>query len=205
MADQKEQKTKKKETVTLKIETARTGLSSKLYEKYKKEVLPGLMKKFEYSNVMEVPKIVKIVVNRGVGEATVDVKILDKCLEELFLITHQKPFVRKAKKSIANFKLRKGQPIGVMTTLRGPRMYHFLEKLIEVALPRIRDFKGLSPNSFDGRGNYTFGIREQLIFTEIDYNKVDKIRGMNVSIITTAGNDESAKALLESYGLPFRN
>lgn len=205
MADQKDQKTKKKEVVSLKIETARAGLSKKLYDKYKVEVVPALMKKFQYSNVMQVPKIVKVVVNRGVGEATVDVKILDKCLEELFLITHQKPFIRKAKKSIANFKLRKGQPIGVMTTLRGDRMYHFLEKLIEVALPRIRDFKGLSPNSFDGRGNYTFGIREQLIFTEIDYNKVDKIRGMNVSIITTAENDESSRALLEAYGLPFRN
>lgn len=205
MAEVKEQKGKKKESVALKVETQRTGFKSKLATKHKSEVVPTLMKKFQYANVMEVPKIVKIVVNRGVGEATLDIKILDKCLEELFLITHQKPFIRKAKKSIANFKLRKGQPIGVMTTLRGPRMFTFLEKLIEVALPRIRDFKGLNPNSFDGRGNYTFGIREQLIFTEIDYNKVDKVRGMNVSIITTADNDESAKALLESYGFPFRN
>jgi large subunit ribosomal protein L5 len=204
MAEQKTQKTKTKESGAIKIETVRKDIHSKLSAKYEKEIVSAVRKQFNFKNVMEVPKITKIVVNRGVGEATQDIKVLDKTMEEIFLITHQKPLIRRATKSIANFKLRKGQPIGAMTTLRGERMYAFLEKLIDVALPRIRDFKGLNPNSFDGRGNYTFGLKEQLIFPEIDYNKVDKVRGFNVSIITTAKNDESAKALLEAFGFPFR-
>ncbi|MDD4663443.1 MAG: 50S ribosomal protein L5 [Caldisericia bacterium] len=207
MAEQKvtkAPKAKAKETSAIKIETARKDIQSKLGGKYQQDIIKALKKQFSFHNVMEVPKISKIVVNRGVGEATLDIKVLDKTMEELFLITHQKPLIRRATKSIANFKLRKGQPIGAMITLRGVRMYAFLEKLIDVALPRIRDFKGLNPNSFDGRGNYTFGLKEQLIFPEIDYNKVDKVRGMNVSIITTAKNDESAKALLEAFGFPFR-
>jgi large subunit ribosomal protein L5 len=167
--------------------------------------VPMLMKQLNCKNINQVPRIEKIVVNRGVGEASQDIKVLDRTIDEIYSITRQKPAIRKAKKSIANFKLRAGQPIGVMVTLRGVRMYAFLEKLMDTALPRIRDFKGLSPHSFDGRGNYTFGIREQLIFPEIDYNKVDKIRGMNVSIITTAHNDETAKALLDAFGFPFRN
>ncbi len=195
----------KKDSSSASFSTIREGIEQSLKEKYNKELIPALMKQLQCSNINQVPKIEKIVVNRGVGEATQDIKALERSMEEIFLITNQKPAVRKAKKSIANFKLRAGNPIGTMVTLRGTRMYAFLEKLILVALPRIRDFKGLNPHSFDGRGNYTFGIREQLIFPEIDYNKVDKIRGMNVSIITTAKNDETAKALLDAFGFPFRN
>ncbi len=195
----------KKETTSAAVDTVRKGIEQSLKDKYLNEIVPALLKQLQCSNVNEVPKLVKIVVNRGTGEATQDIKVLDRTIEEIRSITLQKPVVRKAKKSIANFKLREGQPIGAMVTLRGPRMYAFLEKLINVALPRIRDFKGLNPHSFDGRGNYTFGIREQLIFPEIDYNKVDKLRGMNVSIITTAKNDETAKALLDAFAFPFRN
>lgn len=167
------------------------------------EIAPKLMEKFNYKNIMEVPKIVKIVVNRGIGDATVDPKAVEKTGEELKLITGQKPLFIKAKKSIASFKVRKGMVIGAKVTLRGKRMDEFFEKLINVALPRIRDFKGLSRKSFDGRGNYTFGIEEQLIFPEIEYDKVDKIRGFDISIITTAKTDEEAEALLELLGLPF--
>jgi large subunit ribosomal protein L5 len=195
----------KKEASAAELKTARKGLESNLVDKYKKDIVPALMKKFDYANVMQIPKLQKIVVNRGIGEATQDIKVLEKTLDEIFIITQQKPIIRRAKNSIANFKLRKGQPIGVMVTLRGKRMYSFLDKLISTALPRIRDFKGLDSKSFDGRGSFTFGIKEQLIFPEIDYNKGDKIRGMNISIITSAKNDESARALLEAFGVPFRN
>ncbi|HOO97258.1 MAG TPA: 50S ribosomal protein L5 [Caldisericia bacterium] len=194
---------------------AKVGVSSKVVtkklpkcnyiDKYRSEVVEALMKRFNYDNVMQVPRFVKMSVNRGVGEVTVNPKAMDSTVDELYIITQQRPTIRKAKKSIANFKLREGMAIGCMVTLRGNQMYSFMEKLIETALPRIRDFKGLPPNSFDGRGNYTFGIREQLIFPEIDYDKVDKTRGFNVSIVTTARTDEEAKALLELMGFPFRD
>ncbi|NLI40885.1 MAG: 50S ribosomal protein L5 [Caldisericales bacterium] len=172
--------------------------------KYKGEIISQLMKQFKYENVMQVPGIVKISINRGVGEATANPKALDSTVEEIFLISQQRPTIKKAKKSIANFKLRAGVPVGCMVTLRGNRMWAFVGKLIDQALPRIRDFKGLSPHSFDGRGNYTFGIKEQLIFPEIDYDKVDKTRGFNVSIVTSARTDEEARALLKAIGFPFR-
>lgn len=167
------------------------------------EIAPKLMERFNYKNIMEVPKIVKIVVNRGIGDATQDPKAVEKTEEEFKLITGQKPIFIKAKKSIASFKVRKGMTIGAKVTLRGRRMEEFFEKLINVALPRIRDFKGLSRKSFDGRGNYTFGVEEQLIFPEIDYDKVDKIRGFDITIVTTAKTDEEAEALLEMLGFPF--
>ncbi len=173
-------------------------------DKYRSQVVPALMKRFKYDNVMMVPKLIKITFNRGVGEYVVNPKAMDSTVDEMFLITSQRPSIRKAKKSIANFKIRIGNPIGCMVTLRGNRMYAFSQKLCEVALPRIRDFKGLSPHAFDGRGNYTFGIKEQLIFPEIDYDKVDKTRGFNVSICTSAKTDEECKALLELIGFPFR-
>jgi len=163
-----------------------------------------MMDKFGYKSVMEVPKMVAIVVNRGIGEATDNPSALDKTVQEFVLITRQKPAITRAKKSIASFRVREGAPIGVKVTLRGNKMYTFFEKLINTALPRIRDFKGLSPNSFDGRGSYTFGIREQLIFPEIEYDMVDKVRGFNVTIVTSAKTDEEAKALLEFMGFPFR-
>jgi len=175
-----------------------------LKEKYKKEVVPALMEIFKYKNVMEVPKIEKIVINMGVGEATQNPKALDAAVEDLTLISGQKPIIRKAKKSIAGFKLRRGMPIGCKVTLRGDRMWEFADKLINIALPRVRDFKGVSPNSFDGRGNYALGIREQLIFPEIDYDKVDKVRGMNIVFVTTAKTDEEARELLRLLGMPFR-
>lgn len=167
------------------------------------EIAPKLMERFNYKNIMEVPKIVKIVVNRGIGDATQDPKAVEKTEEEFKLITGQKPIFIKAKKSIASFKVRKGMTIGAKVTLRGRRMEEFFEKLINVALPRIRDFKGLSRKSFDGRGNYTFGVEEQLIFPEIDYDKVDKIRGFDITIVTTAKTDEEAEVLLEMLGFPF--
>ncbi len=176
----------------------------RLKQKYKEEVIPALMKKFGYKNVMEVPKIEKIVVNMGVGEAVQNIKALENAMNDLALITGQKPSVRRAKRSEAGFKLRKGMPIGAKVTLRKDRMWDFLDRLISVALPRVRDFKGLSPRSFDGRGNYNFGLDEQTVFPEIDYDKVDKIRGMNITIVTTAETDEEAKALLELLGFPFR-
>ncbi|WP_456341706.1 50S ribosomal protein L5 [Thermovibrio sp.] len=176
----------------------------RLKQKYKEEVIPALMKKFGYKNVMEVPKIEKIVVNMGVGEAVQNIKELENAMNDLALITGQKPSVRRAKRSEAGFKLRKGMPIGAKVTLRRDRMWEFLDRLISIALPRTRDFKGLSPKSFDGRGNYNFGLEEQTVFPEIDYDKVDKIRGMNITIVTTAETDEEAKALLEALGFPFR-
>ncbi|WP_456395718.1 50S ribosomal protein L5 [Desulfurobacterium sp.] len=176
----------------------------RLKEMYKKEVIPALQKKFNYKNIMEIPKIEKIVVNMGVGEAVQNIKALENAMKDLELITGQKPSVRRAKRSEAGFKLRKGMPIGAKVTLRGDRMYDFLDRLISIALPRVRDFKGLSPKSFDGRGNYNFGLTEQVVFPEIDYDKVDAIRGMNITIVTTAKTDEEAKALLEAFGFPFR-
>lgn len=177
---------------------------ARLKEKYRKEIAPAIAKEFGIKNPMAIPRIEKIVVNMGLGEASSNAKILDAATEELRSITGQKPVVTKAKKSIAAFKLRQGMSIGTMVTLRGDRMYEFLDRLISVALPRVRDFRGISGKSFDGRGNYTLGVREQLIFPEIDFNKVDKTRGMNISIITTAKTDEEARSLLKSMGMPFR-
>ncbi len=176
----------------------------RLYKKYKEEVVPRLMQRFEYKNPMEVPRIVKVVVNMGVGEAVQDIKNLERAAEDLRLITGQQPSVRRAKKSEAGFKLRKGMPIGLKVTLRKERMWDFLDKTISVALPRVKDFKGLNPRSFDGRGNYSFGIAEQIVYPEIDYDKVDKIRGMDISIHTTAETDEEALWLLSLLGLPIR-
>ena len=177
---------------------------ARLKEKYKNEIAPALAKDFDIKNPMAIPRIEKIVVNMGIGEAIGNAKILDTAAEELRVITGQKPVITKAKKSIASFKLRQGMNIGTMVTLRGERMYEFLDRLISVALPRVRDFRGISAKAFDGRGNYTLGIREQLIFPEIDFNKVDKTRGMNISIVTTAKNDEQSRALLKALGMPFR-
>ncbi len=177
---------------------------ARLKDKYTKEIAPAIAKEFGIENPMAVPKIEKVVINMGVGEAISNAKILDTAVEELRSITGQKPVVTKAKKSIASFKLRQGMNIGTMVTLRGERMYEFLDRLISVALPRVRDFRGISAKAFDGRGNYTLGIREQLIFPEIDFNKVDKTRGMNISIITTAKTDEQSRALLKAIGMPFR-
>ena len=179
-------------------------IMARLKEKYTKEIAPALAKEFDIKNPMAVPRIEKIVVNMGVGEAIANAKVLDTAVEELRSITGQKPVITKAKKSIASFKLRQGMNIGTMVTLRGERMYEFLDRLISVALPRVRDFRGISGKAFDGRGNYTLGIREQLIFPEIDFNKVDKTRGMNISIITTAKTDEQSRALLKALGMPFR-
>ncbi|HCG2804440.1 TPA: 50S ribosomal protein L5 [Staphylococcus aureus] len=177
---------------------------NRLKEKFNAEVTENLMKKFNYSSVMEVPKIDKIVVNMGVGDAVQNSKVLDNAVEELELITGQKPLVTKAKKSIATFRLREGMPIGAKVTLRGERMYEFLDKLISVSLPRVRDFQGVSKKAFDGRGNYTLGVKEQLIFPEIDYDKVSKVRGMDIVIVTTANTDEEARELLANFGMPFR-
>jgi large subunit ribosomal protein L5 len=177
---------------------------SRLRDRYRSEVVPALTKEFGYKNVMAVPRIRKVVVNMGLGEATSNAKIVDVGADELARITAQKPVTRRAKKSIAAFKVRKGMPIGSMVTLRGERMWEFLDRLMSVALPRVRDFKGVSPRGFDGRGNYTLGLRDQLIFPEIDYMKVDKNRGMNVSVVTTAKTDEEARKLLQFIGMPFR-
>ena len=177
---------------------------SRLKERYDKEVAPALKKEFGYSNVMAIPKIEKIVVNMGLGEATQNAKIVDTGVDEIARVTGQKPVVTRAKKSIAQFKVRKGMPIGAMVTLRGERMWEFLDRLMSIALPRVRDFKGVSPRGFDGRGNYTLGLRDQLLFPEIDYMKVDKARGMNVSVVTSARTDEEARKLLQFIGMPFR-
>jgi large subunit ribosomal protein L5 len=178
---------------------------SRLKDKYQKEVMPALKKEFGYANTMAIPKIRKVVVNMGLGEATSNAKIVDTAADELSKITGQKATVRRAKKSIAAFKVREGMPIGAMVTLRGERMYEFLDRLMSIALPRVRDFKGISPKGFDGRGNYTLGLRDQIIFPEIDYMKVDKARGMNVSVVTSAKTDEEARKLLQLIGLPFRS
>jgi large subunit ribosomal protein L5 len=178
--------------------------TARLRDRFEKEIAPSLMKEFELKNPMAVPRINKVVVNMGVGEATQNAKVLDPAVAELQQITGQKPIITKAKKSIAAFKVREGMPIGAMVTLRGDRMYEFLDRLINVALPRVRDFRGVSTKSFDGRGNYTLGLRDQLIFPEISYEKVDKSRGMNVTIVTTARTDDQARALLKGFGMPFR-
>jgi large subunit ribosomal protein L5 len=180
-------------------------MMAKLKEVYQEKVVPALMKRFSYQNRMEVPKLEKIIINMGLGEAIQNIKILDSAVQELSQITGQKPVITKAKKSIAQFKLRTGMPIGCMVTLRKERMYEFFNRLVNVALPRVRDFKGLSGKSFDGRGNYALGIREQLIFPEIHYDKIDKVKGMNIVIATTAKTDEEGKELLKLLGMPFRN
>lgn len=178
-------------------------MAARMKETYKKEVFPALKEKFNYSNVMEVPKLEKITVNMGLGEAKENPKIMESAVEEISLITGQRPIVTKARKSIANFKVRAGMPVGAKVTLRGDNMYVFLDKLFNIALPRVRDFKGVSRNSFDGRGNYSMGVREQLIFPEINYDKVETIKGMNIVFTTTAKTDEEAAALLEGLGMPF--
>ncbi|PLT31339.1 50S ribosomal protein L5 [Peribacillus deserti] len=177
---------------------------NRLKEKFQQEITPALMSKFNYKSVMETPKIDKIVINMGVGDAVSNAKALDTAVEELAIITGQKPLVTKAKKSIAGFRLREGMPIGAKVTLRGERMYEFLDKLISVSLPRVRDFRGVSKKAFDGRGNYTLGVKEQLIFPEIDYDKVSKVRGMDIVIVTTANTDEEARELLTQFGMPFQ-
>ncbi len=197
----------KKETAP-KAKKASNGNKKKEYVtrlevKFKEEVTPALMKKFEYKNVHEVPHLDKIVINIGVGDATQDKKRLDEAVEELGLISGQKPVITKAKKSIATFKLREGEPIGCKVTLRGTRMYEFFDKLVSISLPRVRDFRGVNKNCFDGRGNYTLGVKEQLIFPEIDYDKVNKVRGMDIVVVTTAKSDEEAYALLKELGMPF--
>ena len=183
---------------------ANNRASARLRDKFEKEVAPVLMKEFDFKNPMAVPRLHKIVVNMGVGEATQNAKLLDPAANELTQIVGQKPVITRAKKSIAAFKVREGMPIGVMVTLRGDRMYEFLDRLVNVALPRVRDFRGVSTKSFDGRGNYTLGLRDQLVFPEIDYAKVDKLKGMNVTIVTTAKTDDQARALLRGLGMPFR-
>ena len=177
---------------------------SRLKEKYATEVAPALKKEFGYTNVMAIPKIQKVVVNMGLGDATQNAKIIEVATDEISRITGQKAVVRRAKKSIAQFKVRQGMPVGASVTLRGERMYEFFDRLANIALPRVRDFKGVSPKGFDGRGNYTLGLRDQLLFPEIDYMKVDKARGMNVSVVTTAKTDEEARRLLQLMGMPFR-
>ncbi|QHE50701.1 50S ribosomal protein L5 [Pontibacillus sp. HMF3514] len=177
---------------------------NELKKQYQEEVVPSLMNKFEYDSVMEVPKVDKIIINMGVGDAVQNAKALDNAVEELELISGQKPLITKARKSIAGFRLREGMPIGAKVTLRGERMYEFLQKLIAVSLPRVRDFRGISNKAFDGRGNYTLGVKEQLIFPEIDYDKVSKIRGMDIVVVTTANNDEEARELLTQFGMPFQ-
>jgi large subunit ribosomal protein L5 len=177
---------------------------ARLKEKYRSVIAPAIAKEFDIKNPMAVPRIEKVVLNMGVGEAIANQKALDAAAEELRVITGQKPVITKAKKSIASFKLREGMNIGTMVTLRGDQMYEFLDRFITVALPRVRDFRGISAKAFDGRGNYTLGIREQMIFPEVDFNKIDKIRGMNISIVTTAKSDDQAFALLKAFGMPFR-
>jgi large subunit ribosomal protein L5 len=177
---------------------------ARLQDRYKAEIVPKLREKFGYRNVMQVPKLSKVVVNMGLGDAIENVKVIETAAAEIAIITGQKPVVTKARKSIANFKLREGVPIGVMVTLRRDQMYHFLDKLIGIALPRVRDFKGVSPRGFDGRGNYTIGIKEQIMFPEVNYDKIDKIRGMNITIVTTARTDEEGLELLRLMGIPFR-
>ena len=176
----------------------------RLREKYDSEVAGSLREQFQYGNAMEIPRLTKIVVNIGMGEALTDANSLDRAADDVAAITGQKPVITRAKRSIANFRLREGNPIGVTTTIRGQRMYEFLDRLVSAALPRIRDFQGLNPDAFDGRGNYSLGIREQLIFPEIDYDRIDKVRGMQITIVTTAKTDEEARKLLELMGMPFR-
>lgn len=180
-------------------------MPDKLKVLYQGKIVPKLMDQFQYTNIHQVPKLIKVTVNRGLGEASQNAKALDSSINEIGIITGQKPVVTRAKKAIAGFKIRKGVPVGVMVTLRADRMYDFLDRLINLALPRIRDFRGISPKSFDGRGNYSLGLREQLIFPEIEYDSIDQIRGMDISIITTANTDEEGRALLKEMGMPFRD
>lgn len=179
-------------------------MADQLRFRYKEEIVPKLMEQFQYANIHQVPKVIKVTLNRGLGEASQNAKALESSITEFAVISGQKPVVTRAKKAIAGFKIRQGMPVGVMVTLRGDRMYAFLNRLFNLALPRIRDFRGISPKSFDGRGNYTLGVREQLIFPEIDYDSIDQIRGMDISIITTANTDEEGRALLKALGMPFR-
>lgn len=179
-------------------------MTQKLKTRYQEQIVPKLMEEFKYDNIHQVPKLVKITINRGLGEAATNAKALESSLTEIATIAGQKPVVTRAKQAIAGFKIRKGMPVGIMVTLRGDRMYAFIERLINLALPRIRDFRGISPKSFDGRGNYTLGVREQLIFPEVDYDSIDQIRGMDISIITTAKTDEEGRALLREMGMPFQ-
>jgi large subunit ribosomal protein L5 len=180
-------------------------MTQRLKTLYSDTIVPKLKEQFSYTNIHQVPKVTRITVNRGLGEASQNAKALESSLKELAIITGQKPVVTRAKKAIAGFKLRKGMPVGVMVTLRGDKMYAFLDRLISLSLPRIRDFRGISPKSFDGRGNYSLGVREQLIFPEIDYDSIDQIRGMDITIITTANTDEEGRALLKEMGMPFRS
>ncbi|MFP4297550.1 MAG: 50S ribosomal protein L5 [Spirulinaceae cyanobacterium] len=180
-------------------------MTQRLKSIYEETIVPKLKEQFGYTNIHQVPKVVKIVVNRGLGEASQNARALESSIEEIATITGQKPVVTRAKKAIAGFKLRQGMPVGVMVTLRSERMYAFLDRLISLALPRIRDFRGISPKSFDGRGNYSLGVREQLIFPEIDYDSIDQLRGLDISIVTTANTDEEARALLAEMGMPFRS
>ncbi len=186
------------------MEKAKGNMAARFKDKYLSEIRPAIAKELGITNAMAIPKLEKIVINMGLGEATQNVKIMDPLVADLGAISGQKPVVTKAKKSIAAFKVREGMPIGAMVTLRGDKMYEFLDRLITIALPRVRDFRGVSSKSFDGRGNYTLGLRDQLIFAEIDYAKVDKIKGMNVTIVTTAADDNGARALLKGFGMPFR-
>ena len=178
---------------------------TRLKNLYQETIVPKLMNQFQYSNIHQVPKLLKITVNRGLGEAASNAKALEASLSEIAVITGQKPVVTRAKKAIAGFKIRQGMPVGIMVTLRGERMYAFIDRLISLSLPRIRDFRGISPKSFDGRGNYTLGVREQLIFPEVEYDSIDQVRGMDISIITSAKNDEEGRALLKEMGMPFRD
>ncbi|MGL5079905.1 MAG: 50S ribosomal protein L5 [Microcoleaceae cyanobacterium] len=179
-------------------------MASKLKTQYQEQIVPKLMEQFKYENIHQVPKVTKVTLNRGLGEASQNAKALESSVKEIGIITGQKPVVTRAKKAIAGFKIRQGMPVGVMVTLRADRMYSFLERLIHLSLPRIRDFRGISPKSFDGRGNYSLGVREQLIFPEIEYDSIDQIRGLDISIITTAKTDEEGRALLKEMGMPFR-
>ncbi|PSB29303.1 50S ribosomal protein L5 [Stenomitos frigidus] len=180
-------------------------MAERLKTHYQEKIVPKLMEQFSYTNIHQVPKVIKVTVNRGMGEAAQNAKALEASLAEISLITGQKPVVTRAKKAIAGFKIRQGMPVGIMVTLRSARMYAFLDRLINLTLPRIRDFRGISPKSFDGRGNYTLGLREQLIFPEVEYDSVDQVRGMDISIITTANTDEEGRALLKELGMPFRD
>ncbi|HEY4491727.1 MAG TPA: 50S ribosomal protein L5 [Acidobacteriota bacterium] len=204
MAKEKKIKPEAEKKAVAGPKTIEKGPTPRLKEKFRKEILPLLVKRGDYSNPMAAPRLQKIVLNMGTGEASRNIKVLDFAADELSKITGQKAVIRRAKKAISSFKLREGMPIGVCVTLRGDRMYEFLDRLISIALPRVRDFKGLSTNSFDGRGNYTLGLKDQLIFPEIDYAKVDKMRGMNITFVTTAANDDAARNLLLQFGLPFR-
>jgi large subunit ribosomal protein L5 len=178
-------------------------MAARLFDKYRQDVVPAMMQRFGYGNVMQVPKVVKVVLNMGVGEAVQNAKAIEGAVQDLSTVSGQKPVVRRARKSVSNFKLREGMPVGAMVTLRRERMYEFLDRFFSFSIPRIRDFRGLSTDSFDGRGNYTMGIREQIIFPEIDYDKIDEVRGLDVTIVTTARTDEEATELLRSLGMPF--